>query len=243
MSKADSQRMKQQSKPKNGSGTMFNQIANRYDLLNRIMSFGIDIRWRNEAISALQLQPGEQILDIATGTADFSLQIARRHKGVRIVGLDPSKGMLTIAKKKVAQDFRASISLIEGDAQSLPFFDHSFDAIGMAFGIRNVPNRISALKEIRRVLKVNGRAVILELSDPPPGIFQKLTKFYIRKIIPWLGGLLSSSHEYNYLQQSIAYFPPAEEFAALIKNCGLETLFIKSLTFGTCNLYLIKPAE
>ncbi len=228
---------------------MFDQIARRYDILNRMMSFGIDIHWRNRAIKALQLKPHEKVLDLATGTADLALQMAMKHQGTHIFGLDPSRQMLKTAQRKVVSQQgkmapqQGSVFLLKGDAQALPFPDAIFDAATMAFGIRNVPDRLLALQEVRRVLKKNGRAVILELSEPPPGLFRTLARFYMRNIIPFLGGLLSTSQEYQYLQKSIHHFPPPQEFSALIKQAGFQEVQIIPLTFGVCNLYWIKCFE
>ncbi|KFE69621.1 bifunctional demethylmenaquinone methyltransferase/2-methoxy-6-polyprenyl-1,4-benzoquinol methylase UbiE [Hyalangium minutum] len=225
-----------------GSGAMFDKIAPRYDLLNRLMSFGIDQRWRNKTVDALELKPGGRVLDLATGTADLALKVLHRHPDTTVVGVDPSVKMLEIGRQKVAAGGLASkCELQVGDAQVLPFPDRSFDGLCMAFGIRNVPDRSKALREMARVVKPDGRIAILELSEPKGGILGPLARFQIRTVVPWVGSLLSGAKEYRYLQQSIAAFPPPEKFADLMRQAGLEVLRVQPLTFGVCCLYVAKP--
>ena len=191
-----------------GSGRMFDQIAHRYDLLNRINSLGLDRGWRKKTVASLGLRPGGRVLDLATGTADLPLEILRQAPEVTVVGLDPSPGMLDIGRRKVREDGLAEkVELIEGDAQALPFEDDAFDGITMAFGIRNVPDRGRALREMARVLRPGGRAAILELSEPRGGLMAPFARLHIHVVVPWVGSLLSGSAEYRYLQQSIEAFP------------------------------------
>lgn len=221
---------------------MFDAIAHRYDLLNRVMSLGIDQRWRLRTVRALELKPGARVLDLATGTADVALAIARRHPDAHIVGVDPSERMLEVGRRKVTergQDPR--IELHVGDAQSLPFADGSFDAVCIAFGIRNVPDRGRALREMARVTRAGGRVAVLELSEPGGGPLAALARFHIHTVVPRLGAILSGAREYRYLQQSIAAFPPAREFAALMDESGLEVLRVEPLTFGVCHLFVGTP--
>ncbi|HYH98241.1 bifunctional demethylmenaquinone methyltransferase/2-methoxy-6-polyprenyl-1,4-benzoquinol methylase UbiE [Hyalangium sp.] len=225
-----------------GSGAMFDKIARRYDLLNRLMSLGIDQRWRNKTVDALELKPGARVLDLATGTADLALKVLRRHPETTVVGVDPSVGMLEIGKQKVAAaGLAGKCELQVGDAQELPFPDRSFDGLCMAFGIRNVPDRLRALREMARVTKPDGRIAILELSEPRGGILGPLARFQIRTVVPWVGRLLSGAREYQYLQQSIAAFPPPEAFADAMREAGLEVLRVQPLTFGVCCLYVARP--
>ncbi len=225
-----------------GSGAMFDKIARRYDLLNRLMSLGVDQRWRNKTVDALELKPGARVLDLATGTADLALKVMRRHPGTNVVGVDPSVGMLEIGRQKVAAEgLSGQCELQVGDAQSLPFPDRSFDGLCMAFGIRNVPDRPKALREMARVTKPDGRIAILELSEPKGGIMGPLARFQIRTMVPWLGSLLSGAKEYRYLQQSIANFPPPEAFADIMRQSGLEVLRVQPLTFGVVCLYVARP--
>jgi demethylmenaquinone methyltransferase/2-methoxy-6-polyprenyl-1,4-benzoquinol methylase len=222
---------------------MFDAIAPRYDLLNRLLSFGIDQRWRRRLVELLQLKPGARVLDHATGTADLALMIARSSPGVDVVGVDPSTEMLRVGRTKVARAGLASrITLQQGDAEDLSGVDsNSFDAASMAFGIRNVPNRARALRELGRVTRVGGRIAILELSEPRGSLLGPLARLHVHQIVPWVGGLLSGSREYRYLQQSIAAFPPPAEFARLMEDSGMRVVHVQALTFGVCHLYVGTP--
>ncbi|ADO72135.1 bifunctional demethylmenaquinone methyltransferase/2-methoxy-6-polyprenyl-1,4-benzoquinol methylase UbiE [Stigmatella aurantiaca] len=225
-----------------GSGQMFDQIAPRYDLLNRMMSLGIDQSWRRKTVKALELKPGYRVLDLATGTGDLALKVLKHHPEGTVVGLDPSEGMMEIGRKKVAEEgLSAKCELKLGDAQSLPFEDQSFDGICMAFGIRNVPDRPRALREMARVTRPGGRIAILELSEPRNGLLSPLLRFQIRKVVPWLGAQLSGSGEYRYLQESIAAFPQPEAFADIMRESGLEVLQVHRLTLGVCCLFVAQP--
>ena len=229
--------------PRAGSGAMFDGIAPRYDLLNRLMSFGLDRGWRRKTVRALALQPGARVLDLATGTADVAMAIARSCPGCRVVGVDPSLGMLEVGRRKIADAGLAEqVSLQAGDAQALDFEDGSFDGVCIAFGIRNVPDRARALAEMARVTRPGGRVAILELSEPRRGLLAPLARFHIRKLVPRLGALLSGSREYHYLQSSIAAFPPPEEFADLMRAAGLDVLAVTPFSFGVCHLYVGTPA-
>ncbi len=230
--------------PQGGSGQMFDQIAGRYDFLNRVMSMGIDQSWRRKTVAAMALGPEARVLDLATGTGDLALMIAKIHPDVQVIGSDPSTGMLDIGVEKVArQGLSERVTLEEGDAQALPYATNSFDGCCIAFGIRNVPDRDAALAEMARVTKSNGRVAILELSEPSAGFLSPLARFHVRQIVPRLGGMLSGSREYRYLQQSIAAFPPADEFAEQMRRAGLEVLDVTPLTFGACTLYVGQPLE
>jgi demethylmenaquinone methyltransferase/2-methoxy-6-polyprenyl-1,4-benzoquinol methylase len=229
-----------------GSGEFFDAIAPRYDLLNRLMSFGVDRRWRRRAVSLLALPPGGRLLDLATGTADVAIEAARRHahEGVTVVGLDPSARMLEVGRHKVAAaGLAGKIELELGDAQSLPFPDASFDAVSISFGIRNVPDRPRALAEMARVTRPGGRVVILELSEPRRGLIGPLARFHIHTLVPRLGALISGAREYRYLEKSIAAFPPADEFAGVMRGAGLDVLEVLPLTFGVAHLYVATPAR
>lgn len=220
-----------------GSGAMFDRIAGRYDRLNRILSLGGDQRWRRAAVRALDLSPGQRVLDLACGTADMALMIAQRHPQVCVVGLDPSPGMLAIGRDKASRA-GATTSMTAGDAQRLPFTDGAFDALTMAFGIRNVPDRPCALREMARVVRPGGRVAILELSEPQSGPLAPLARLYIRRLVPRVGAWLAGEPEYAYLQRSIAAFPPPAAFAALMEQAGIAVQEVRPLTFGACVLYL-----
>lgn len=225
-----------------GSGAMFDAIAERYDLLNRIISLGIDQGWRRRTVAALGLRPGARVLDLATGTGDLAILVAESEPQAAVVGLDPSEKMLAIAARKVAAaELAERVELITGDAERLPFPDASFDGITMAFGIRNVPDRPRALAEMARVLRPGGRVAILELSEPRRGIIAPLARFHVHTLVPRLGALLSGAAEYRYLERSIARFPPPEEFAETMRGAGLEVLEVRPLTFGVVCLYVARP--
>jgi demethylmenaquinone methyltransferase / 2-methoxy-6-polyprenyl-1,4-benzoquinol methylase len=224
---------------------MFDTIAPRYDLLNRILSLGIDRRWRRLTVDALELQPGARVLDHATGTADLAILTAQLHTTADVIGIDPSPEMLRIGRAKIAQaGLEDRVTLQQGDAQSLDALaDQSVDAVTMAFGIRNVPDRSRALREMARVTRSGGRIAILELSEPRSGVMGPLARLHVHVIVPWVGGLLSGSREYRYLQQSIERFPPPSAFAALMRESGIEVESVRPLTFGVCHLYVGRPAR
>jgi demethylmenaquinone methyltransferase / 2-methoxy-6-polyprenyl-1,4-benzoquinol methylase len=227
-----------------GSGQMFDAIAPRYDLVNRLISLGIDQSWRRRTVRSLALEPGGRALDVATGTADLALMIAGSTPDVRVVGLDPSERMLEIGRTKVAaRGFAERVELVSGDAQALPFEDAAFDAVSIAFGIRNVPDRVRGLAEMARVTRPGGRIAILELSEPRGGILGPLARFHVHTVVPYVGALLSGAQEYRYLQRSIAAFPPADEFSRMMEQAGLRVLEQISLTFGVCHLYVGTPRE
>ncbi|MBK6685091.1 MAG: bifunctional demethylmenaquinone methyltransferase/2-methoxy-6-polyprenyl-1,4-benzoquinol methylase UbiE [Deltaproteobacteria bacterium] len=221
---------------------MFDTIAPRYDLLNRINSFGLDRGWRRRTVEALQLLPGHRVLDLATGTADLAIELAEKLE-VEVVGLDPSVEMLAIGRQKVAKvGLQARVNLVEGDAQTLQFPDGHFDRVTIAFGIRNVPDRLKALKEIERVLKRGGRLAVLELSEPKQGLLGKLAQLHVSTVVPTVGALLSGGDAYRYLRSSIAAFPPAEEFKKMIEAAGLNVQLVEPMTFGACHLYVAQKS-
>lgn len=239
-----SEAVHQNPSPNPGSAGMFDQIAGRYDLLNRLMSMGIDQSWRRKTVEAMELPPSARVLDLATGTGDLALMVARLHPDAHVVGSDPSKRMLEVGIDKVKRVGLADrVQLQEGDAQALPFDDDCFDGCCIGFGIRNVPDRSAALTEMARVTKPGGRVAVLELSEPSVGLLSPVARFHVRQVIPLLGGMLSGSREYRYLQQSIAAFPPSDEFAEQMRGAGLNVLDVKPFTFGACTLFVGEPQE
>lgn len=230
--------------PRGGSGAMFDRIAHRYDLLNRVLSMGVDQGWRRRAVRAMELGPGGQALDVATGTADLAVRMARAAEGVRVVGVDPSHNMLEVGRRKVSSARLGDrVTLEMGDAEALPFEDGRFDASAIAFGIRNVPDRERGLREMARVTRPGGRVVVLELSEPRGGIMGSLARFHVHTLVPRVGALLSGAREYRYLQESIAAFPPPEQFAQMMERAGLRVREVRPLTFGSCCLYVGEPVE
>jgi demethylmenaquinone methyltransferase/2-methoxy-6-polyprenyl-1,4-benzoquinol methylase len=234
---------------RDGSGAMFDRIATRYDLLNRLMSLGLDARWRNRLVRSLSdaadraVAAGHRLefLDVATGTADVALAIARAYPGAHVVGLDPSREMLAVGRKKVdARGLDEQVELIEGDAQALPFEDARFAATSISFGIRNVPDRLLGLKEMARVTRRGGVVVVLELNEPERGLLAPLAKLHVHHIVPRLGAWLSGAKEYRYLQTSIAAFPAPEAFAGMMESVGLRVEGMTSLGFGSAHLYVAR---
>jgi demethylmenaquinone methyltransferase / 2-methoxy-6-polyprenyl-1,4-benzoquinol methylase len=220
-----------------GSGAMFDRIAKRYDLLNRLMSFGIDKIWRKQLLAAL---PGSgHILDVATGTADVAIAIAKQDEGISVTGLDPSVGMLEVGIEKVhALGLKKQVVLEVGDAQDMRYSDNQFAGACISFGIRNVPDRGLGLKEMVRVTQPGGQVVVLELSEPKGGIMARLARFHVHHVVPFLGALISGDKEYRYLQKSIQAFPEAPSFVQMMEHAGLENVTAKRLTFGTAHLYV-----
>ncbi len=224
-----------------GSGAMFDRIAQRYDRMNTLLSMGLHHRWRRRLVAALgPLAPGDEVLDVATGTADVALEIARlAGQGVRLVGLDPSPGMLAVGRDKVvAAGLKDRVELVEGDAQALPFADDRFAAACISFGIRNVPDRLAGLRELARVTRPGGRVAVLELSEPRGGLLSPLARLHVHHVVPRLGSWLSGEREYRYLQESIAAFPPPAQFGALMEEAGLEEVHISAQTLRTAHLYV-----
>jgi len=227
-----------------GSGAMFDAIAERYDLLNRLLSLGIDQRWRKKTVAALGAAAQGKVLDLATGTADLAILIAQSSPTAEVTGVDPSTRMLEVGRAKLERlGLLGRIRLEEGEAEHLPFPDASFDAATIAFGIRNVPNRLAGLRELRRVTRPGGKIAILELSEPRKGLLGPAARFHVHTVVPWLGSLLSGAKQYRYLQRSIAQFPPAEEFAKTMAEAGLRVLSVTPLTFGVAHLYVASPGS
>lgn len=223
-----------------GSGEMFDSIAPRYDLLNRLISLGLDQGWRRRTVAALDLGPGKTALDLATGTGDLALMIARTHPEATVIATDPSRGMLDVAVEK-GRPFGDRLRFVVGDAQAINLPDQSVDAVSMAFGIRNVEDRPRALREMARVTRDGGRISILELSEPRRGVLAGLARFHIHQVVPRIGGALSGSAEYAYLQRSIKAFPPPDAFAATMSASGLRVLEVAPMSFGAVCLFVATP--
>jgi demethylmenaquinone methyltransferase / 2-methoxy-6-polyprenyl-1,4-benzoquinol methylase len=226
---------------------MFDRIAARYDLLNRVLSLGIDQRWRRRAVRALALDvrpDPPRVLDLATGTGDLAILAARARPDVRVEGVDPSRRMLEEARTKVqAAGLTDRVRLVVGDAESLPYPDAVFDGVSIAFGIRNVPDRELGLREMCRVTRPGGRVVVLELSDPGGGVLGRVARFHVHTLVPRIGALLSGEREYRYLETSIAAFPPAAEFSTMMREAGLRVLAAQALTLGVCHLFVGEAPE
>lgn len=218
---------------------MFNSIAPKYDFLNRFLSMGIDKGWRKKAIARLKPIEPKLILDVATGTGDLALE-AMSLNPEKIIGLDIAEQMLVFGRQKVAsKGLSEKIELIRGDSENLPFEDNKFDAITVAFGVRNFQNLAKGLSEMNRVLRPGGRLVVLEFSKPSGFPYKQVYNFYFTYILPVFGNMLSKSkNAYSYLPESVKHFPEGNEFAGFLKNAGFRDIIVKQLTFGTCSLYI-----
>jgi len=223
-----------------GVRKMFDTIAPRYDLLNRLLSFGIDRRWRRFAVSQLHVPLHGRVLDIATGTCDVALEIAAKtDTSVLIVGEDFTQGMLVQGQKKLdLSPLGKRIMLVNAPCEAIPHPDGRFDAITIAFGIRNVVEREQGLREMLRVLKPGGRAVILEFSNPRSRLFRSLYYFYFRHLLPTIGGLFSQRSAYQYLPDSVLEFPAQEQFVAMMATAGFVRSRFTDLTFGIATVYV-----
>lgn len=228
---------------KNSICQMFNQISDKYDLLNQILSFGIDRSWRKRAASFLPKNNDMFFLDVATGTADFLLAMLKNRPNIkRALGVDLAEDMLNIGQKKINSLKLSHVcTLIKANACDLPFLSNSFDAVGMAFGIRNVDEKDKALKEILRVLKPKGIALILEFSLPHNIFIKQIYLFYFRYIMPFIGGIISSNFQaYRYLQISVENFFKTQSLIALMQDTGFREVYTKSLSFGIATIYVGK---
>lgn len=222
---------------------MFDSIAPKYDFLNRFLSMGQDIYWRREMVYAAKLSPKSSILDVACGTCDVSLEaLARAGAGAKIVATDFSPEMLRLGKKKIMKkQTSGNIHIAAGNALFLPFKPDSFNAVLIAFGIRNIMDRQAALTSFYKVLKKGGRLGVLELTTPSKGIFRQLYLFYFKRILPAIGSLFSGNQgAYHYLPESVLKFPEPETFADMMGQCGFKEIRWKRMTFGIVTLFLGK---
>ncbi|MGC4100134.1 bifunctional demethylmenaquinone methyltransferase/2-methoxy-6-polyprenyl-1,4-benzoquinol methylase UbiE [Ferruginibacter sp.] len=228
-----------ESSKKQQVASMFNDIAFNYDFLNRFLSAGIDIRWRKKAIRQLAALKPQTILDVATGTADVAIMASGILKPAKITGIDISDGMLEIGRKKVEKaGLSNTIELLNGDSETINFKDNSFDAVTVAFGVRNFQHLEKGLSEIRRVLKPGGKLVILEFSKPKmPGV-KSMYNLYMKIICPNVGKLFSKNRNaYKYLDESIQKFPEGKNFTLILDNLGYSNTYCKPLSLGICSIY------
>lgn len=219
---------------------MFDEIAPRYDLLNRLLSFGVDRRWRRIAVSQLTVPAGGRVLDVATGTGDVALEIARQtDPSVKIVGADFTQGMLVRGREKVAASpHKGRIELVNAPCEDLPHPTGTFDGATIAFGIRNVVDRERGLREMTRVLKPGGRVVVLEFATPRSRLFRAIYLCYFHQLLPRLGGLLSRRSAYQYLPESVQEFPDRQTFLGMMGEAGLTALRHIDLTGGIAVVYV-----
>ena len=218
---------------------MFDTISENYDGLNRVISFGTDIKWRKKVLATIIEHQPESILDIATGTGDLAVKFAEKTSATKIIGLDLSEGMLSIARKKVADtELKNKLEFIKGDSEALPFKDNMFDAITVSFGIRNFENLEKGLSEILRVLKPNGLFIILETSIPTNFIFKQGYKIHSKIVLPLIGKLFSKDKTaYNYLSESASVFPYGEELNNILRKIGFINVINNPQTFGVATIY------
>ena len=218
---------------------MFNRIAFRYDFVNRFLSAGIDVGWRKKAISQLSKLAPKTILDVATGTADMPLLLNKMLNPQYITGIDISEGMLELGRKKIAvQGLQNKVTLQTGDSEAISFPDASFDAVTVSFGVRNFAHLAIGLAEMHRVLRPQGKAVILEFSQPKNRIIKWLYNVYCKILAPAAGGLISKNREaYQYLNDSIEAFPEGENFLKIMQQAGFKNVYRKPLTLGVCTIY------
>jgi demethylmenaquinone methyltransferase/2-methoxy-6-polyprenyl-1,4-benzoquinol methylase len=218
---------------------MFNNISKEYDILNRVISFGIDVSWRKKIVKILKSKNPSTILDVATGTGDLAIAMAKTNAN-KIIGLDISKGMLDVGIEKIKKkNLNNTIDMVIGDSENLKYEDNFFDAVTVSFGVRNFESLDSGLSEIFRVLKPNGSLVILETSNPTKFPFKQFYRFYSKFILPTIGKIFSKDKvAYNYLSESSAEFPYGEKFNNILKKIGFTNVVDFPQTFGVATIYV-----
>ncbi len=225
---------------------MFDNIAGKYDFLNHFLTLNIDKTWRRKMIAELVSVQPKQVLDVATGTGDVAINTIKqlKIKDLKIKGLDISAEMLNVGRKKInAEGLSETIELMLGDSEQLPFEDNKFDALTVAFGVRNFENLERGLQEMHRVLRGGGKLVVLEFSKPTTVPFRQLYNFYFKNILPLIGKLTSKDNRaYTYLYESVQAFPDGHNFITVLNKIGFKETQCKPLTLGICSIYTgIKP--
>jgi demethylmenaquinone methyltransferase/2-methoxy-6-polyprenyl-1,4-benzoquinol methylase len=217
--------------------TMFDNISENYDFLNHFLSAGIDIIWRKKAIKLLKQDQPKLILDIATGTGDFAIEALSLNPD-KIIGVDISEGMLAVGRKKMIKKNIKNIEMVSGDSEGLQFEDNKFDAVIVAFGVRNFEHLEKGLEDMFRVLKPGGKAVILEFSKPSKFPMKQLYNFYCKYILPVSGKIISKDNSaYTYLPESVQQFPDGSSFINILNKTGFKQTQCKALTFGISSIY------
>ena len=219
---------------------IFKTVPGRYDFLNRVLSLRRDVAWRRFAVRKMRFFDTLHLLDVATGTADLAIEAARRHPEIRVTGIDFIPEMLAPGRNKIAlRGLAGRIRLLQADALGLPFPDRSFDAVGIAFGIRNIPDRLVALREMRRVLVPGGRVYVLEMNAPQNRLWRGFFAPYLNRVLPGIARLFSQNPAaYLYLVDSITHFPPPPAFLAMMEEAGFCNRERYSLTLGITSLYI-----
>ena len=218
---------------------MFDLIAYRYDFLNRFLSAGVDIIWRKNALKELKKLDPKKILDVATGTADVAIMATNSLHPEKIIGIDISDGMLDFGRKKIERlKLGKVIELVNGDSETINFADNSFDAVTVAFGVRNFQNLEKGLGEIKRVLRPGGKLVVLEFSKPKTVGIKQLYNVYMKVVAPGMGKLFSKNRNaYKYLDESIKKFPEGKNFTTILDNLGYRNTYCKPQSLGICSIY------
>ena len=218
---------------------MFDSIAHRYDFLNRFLSVGIDLVWRKNALKQLRDSNPKMILDVATGTADVAILATKLLHPEKIIGIDISDGMLNFGRKKIEKlGLTTTIELLNGDSETIKFADNTFDAVTVAFGVRNFQHLENGLSEIKRVLKPEGKLVVLEFSQPKAIGMKQVYNLYMQFVAPGLGKLFSKNRSaYKYLDESIKNFPEGKNFTSILDNLGYRNTYCKPQSLGICSIY------
>lgn len=218
---------------------MFDSIAPAYDFMNRAMTLGIDRWWRRVAVRMVGKSNPKRILDVATGTGDFAIDLYRKLQPEQVVGIDLSQGMLDVAREKISRrGLGDAVNVQQGDCLALPFEDKSFDAVTVAFGVRNFEHLLQGYQQMHRVLRPGGVLCVVELSTPRNRFVRWFYDLYTLHIIPWFGALKSHNKSaYRYLPQSIAAVPQGDDMLAIMREAGFENCKVKRLTLGTCSIY------
>ncbi|MEQ8364101.1 MAG: bifunctional demethylmenaquinone methyltransferase/2-methoxy-6-polyprenyl-1,4-benzoquinol methylase UbiE [Cyclobacteriaceae bacterium] len=229
---------KDKSAKKDQVAKMFDNISGNYDFLNHFLSLGIDIIWRKKAIRQLTAIAPKQILDVATGTGDFAIEALKLNPD-KVVGVDISEGMLEVGRIKMKErKLDGKVELLYGDSENLPFEENKFDAVIVAFGVRNFENLENGLAEMLRVVRPGGKVVVLEFSKPRKFPFKQLYSFYFKFVLPKIGRWVSKdSSAYTYLPESVQAFPDGEGFVKILNHLGYKNTSCKPLTFGISSLY------
>jgi len=223
---------------------MFDSIAPAYDFMNRAMTFGIDKLWRAKAVRMIKADNPRRILDVATGTGDLAIKMARTMPLVEVTGIDLSPGMVALGNEKVAKNgLIGRVKLEVGDSLAMPYADGDFDCVTVAYGVRNFEHLLQGYREMARVLCPGGMLVVIELSTPTSPVIKPLYRLYTRGIIPFIGRLISKDRRaYTYLPESIAAVPQGEAMLRLMGEAGLCDMRCIPLTFGTCTIYVARKA-
>ena len=218
---------------------MFDDISGKYDFLNRFLSAGTDIAWRKKAIAQLSDSKPKNILDVATGTADVAIMTYNMLKPEKITGIDISDGMLDVGRQKINKlGLQGNIELLNGDSEAISFNDNTFDAITVAFGVRNFQHLETGLQEMKRVLKPGGKLVVLEFSKPNMPFVRSLYDLYMKIVTPRMGKLFSRNRDaYKYLDESIRKFPEGKQFIDILDKLEYKSTYFKSLSLGICSIY------